>query len=146
MTFISSISKWLDRATNAGVRADLRVKDKVPQYLDPGSVVRQVFIVLWCYLADLEHTGPKLNITLLHNLSLDITTYVIDNYEECIASMMIQEQSICSAQLFEMWILRGQPQRLHTQIVGKLENNLNKLLKKHTVHVLHQTTVPTSDH
>ena len=34
----------------------------------------------------------------------------------------------------------------HTQIGGKLENNLNKLLKKHTVHVLHQTTVPTSDH
>lgn len=97
MTFVSSISKWLDRATNAGVRADLRVKDKVPQYLDPGSVVWQVFIVLWCYLADLEHTGPKLNITLLHNLSLDITTYFIDNYEECIASMMIQEQSNCSA-------------------------------------------------
>ena len=34
----------------------------------------------------------------------------------------------------------------HTQIGGKLENNLNKLLKKRTVHVLHQTTVPTSDH
>ena len=33
----------------------------------------------------------------------------------------------------------------HTQIGGKLENNLNKLLKKRTVHVLHQTTVPTSD-
>ena len=33
-----------------------------------------------------------------------------------------------------------------TQIGGKLENNLNKLLKKRTVHVLHQTTVPTSDH
>ena len=27
----------------------------------------------------------------------------------------------------------------HTQIGRKLENNLNKLLKKHTVHVLHQT-------
>ena len=35
---------------------------------------------------------------------------------------------------------------LHTQIGGKLENNLNKLLKKRTVHVLHQTTVPMSDH
>ena len=35
---------------------------------------------------------------------------------------------------------------LHTQISGKLENNLNKLLKKRTMHVLHQTTVPTSDH
>ena len=34
----------------------------------------------------------------------------------------------------------------HTQIGRKLENNLNKLLKKRTVHVLHQTTVPTSDH
>ena len=34
---------------------------------------------------------------------------------------------------------------LHTQIGGKLENNLNKFLKKRTVHVLHQTTVPTSD-
>ena len=34
----------------------------------------------------------------------------------------------------------------HTQIGGKLENNLNKLLKKRTVHVLHQTTVPTSHH
>ena len=30
----------------------------------------------------------------------------------------------------------------HTQIGGKLENNLNKLLKKRTVHILHQTTVP----
>ena len=29
----------------------------------------------------------------------------------------------------------------HTQIGRKLENNFNKLLKKHTVHVLHQTTV-----
>ena len=35
---------------------------------------------------------------------------------------------------------------LQTQISGKLENNLNKLLKKRTVHVLHQTTVPTSHH
>ena len=35
---------------------------------------------------------------------------------------------------------------LHTQIGGKLENNLNKLLKKRTVHVLRQTTVPTSHH
>ena len=35
---------------------------------------------------------------------------------------------------------------LHTQIRGKLENVLNKLLKKHTVHVLHQIAVPTSDH
>ena len=35
---------------------------------------------------------------------------------------------------------------LHTQIGGKLENNLNKLLKKRTVHVLHQTTVPTLHH
>ena len=35
---------------------------------------------------------------------------------------------------------------LHNQIGGKLENNLNKLLKKRTVHVLHQTTVPMSDH
>ena len=26
----------------------------------------------------------------------------------------------------------------HTQISGKLENNLNKLLKKHTVHVMAQ--------
>ena len=34
----------------------------------------------------------------------------------------------------------------YTQIGGKLENNLNKLLKKRTVHVLHQTTVPTSHH
>ena len=34
----------------------------------------------------------------------------------------------------------------HTQIGGKLENNLNKLLKKRTVHVLRQTTVPTLDH
>ena len=34
----------------------------------------------------------------------------------------------------------------HTQIGGKLENNLNKLLKKRTVHVLHQTTVPMSHH
>ena len=34
----------------------------------------------------------------------------------------------------------------HTQISRKPENNLNKLLKKCTVHVLHQTTVPTSDH
>ena len=34
----------------------------------------------------------------------------------------------------------------HTQIGGELENNLNKLLKKRTVHVLHQTTVPMSDH
>ena len=34
----------------------------------------------------------------------------------------------------------------HTQIGRKLENNLNKLLKKCTVHVLHQTTVPTLDH
>ena len=36
-----------------------------------------------------------------------------------------------------------------TQIGGKLENNVNKLLKKRTVHVLHQTTggtVPTPDH
>ena len=33
----------------------------------------------------------------------------------------------------------------HTQIGGKLENILNKLLKKHTVHVLHQTAVPTLD-
>ena len=33
----------------------------------------------------------------------------------------------------------------HTQISRKLENNLNKLLKKRTVHVLHQTTVPTLD-
>ena len=33
----------------------------------------------------------------------------------------------------------------HTQISRKLENNLNKLLKKRTVHVLHQTAVPTSD-
>ena len=29
----------------------------------------------------------------------------------------------------------------HTQIGGKLEDNLRKLLKKHTIHVLHQTTV-----
>ena len=29
----------------------------------------------------------------------------------------------------------------HTQIGGKLENNLSKLLKKRTIHVLHQTTV-----
>ena len=35
---------------------------------------------------------------------------------------------------------------LHMQIGGKLENILNKLLKKHTVHVLHQNDVPTSDH
>ena len=34
----------------------------------------------------------------------------------------------------------------HTQIGGKLENNLNKHLKKRTVHVLRQTTVPTSHH
>ena len=34
----------------------------------------------------------------------------------------------------------------HTQIGGKLENILNKLLKKRTVHVLHQIAVPTSDH
>ena len=34
----------------------------------------------------------------------------------------------------------------HTQISGKLENNLNKLMKKRTVHVLHQTTVPTLHH
>ena len=34
----------------------------------------------------------------------------------------------------------------HTQIGGKLENNLSKLLKKRTMHVLHQTTVLTSDH
>ena len=34
----------------------------------------------------------------------------------------------------------------HTQIGGKLENNLNKLLKKRTVHVLRQTTVPMSHH
>ena len=33
-----------------------------------------------------------------------------------------------------------------TQISGKLENNLNKLQKKRTVHVLHQTTVPMSHH
>ena len=33
-----------------------------------------------------------------------------------------------------------------TQIGGKLENNLNKLLKKRTVHVLRQTTVLTSHH
>ncbi len=33
-----------------------------------------------------------------------------------------------------------------TQIGGKLENNLNKLLKKRTVHVLRQTTVPMSHH
>ena len=35
---------------------------------------------------------------------------------------------------------------LHIQIGGKLENNLNKLLKMRTVHVLYQTTVPTSHH
>ena len=34
----------------------------------------------------------------------------------------------------------------HTQIGRKFENNLNKLLKKRTAHVLHQTTVPTSHH
>ena len=34
----------------------------------------------------------------------------------------------------------------HTQIGGKLKNNLNNLLKKCTVHVLRQTTVPTSHH
>ena len=34
----------------------------------------------------------------------------------------------------------------HTQIGGKLEHILNKLLKKCTVHVLHQTAVPMSDH
>ena len=34
----------------------------------------------------------------------------------------------------------------HTQIGGKLENILSKLLKKCTVHVLHQNDVPTSDH
>ena len=34
----------------------------------------------------------------------------------------------------------------HTQIDGKLENNLNTLMKKRTVHVLHQSTVPTLDH
>ena len=33
-----------------------------------------------------------------------------------------------------------------TQIGGKLENILNKLLKKRTVHVLHQIVVHTSDH
>ena len=35
---------------------------------------------------------------------------------------------------------------LHIQIGGKLENNLNKLLKKRAVHVLRQTTVLTSHH
>ena len=35
---------------------------------------------------------------------------------------------------------------LHTQISGKLENILNKLLKKRTVYVLHQIDVSTSDH
>ena len=35
---------------------------------------------------------------------------------------------------------------LHTQIGGKLENILNKLPKKRTVHALHQTTVHTLDH
>ena len=34
----------------------------------------------------------------------------------------------------------------HTQISWKLENILNKLLKKLTVHVLHHTAVTTSDH
>ena len=34
----------------------------------------------------------------------------------------------------------------HTQIGRKLENILNKLLKKRTVYVLYQTTVPTSHH
>ena len=34
----------------------------------------------------------------------------------------------------------------HTQVSWKLENILNKLLKKLTVHVLHHTAVPTSDH
>ena len=34
----------------------------------------------------------------------------------------------------------------HTQISGKLENILNKLLKKCTVHVLHWIVVPTFDH
>ena len=34
----------------------------------------------------------------------------------------------------------------HTQIGEKLENILNKLLKKCRVHVLHQIDVPTSDH
>ena len=34
----------------------------------------------------------------------------------------------------------------HTQIGGKLEHILNKLLKKCTVHVLHQIDVSTSDH
>ena len=33
---------------------------------------------------------------------------------------------------------------LHTQIGGKLKNILKKIQKKHTVHVLHQTAVPTS--
>ena len=33
----------------------------------------------------------------------------------------------------------------HTQIGGRLENNLNELLKKCTVHVLHQTTVDCTD-
>ena len=35
---------------------------------------------------------------------------------------------------------------LFTQIGGKLETILNKLPKKHTVHVLHQICVCTSDH
>ena len=35
---------------------------------------------------------------------------------------------------------------LHTQIGGKLETILNKLPKKHTVHVLRQIHVCTSDH
>ena len=34
----------------------------------------------------------------------------------------------------------------HTKIGGKLEDILNKLLKKRTVHVLHQIAAPTSDH
>ena len=34
----------------------------------------------------------------------------------------------------------------HTQIGGKLENNLNKLLKKRTVHVLHQIHVCMLDY
>ena len=34
----------------------------------------------------------------------------------------------------------------HTQICWKLENILNKLLKKRTLHALHQIDVSTSDH
>ena len=51
---------------------------------------------------------------------------------------------VFSSSLQHIWHIQGK--HSHTQISGKLKNNLNKLLKRRTVQVLHQTTVPMSDH